>query len=92
MKFFTELFLLKKFLVSFLKLLFGCMYKVEIACVDTSQECAGQVWIWLWSIDFDKVAPLEMTKKIWNFQFPFSNFYLVEIAGLMIFDSYPPWR
>jgi hypothetical protein len=31
-------------------------------------------------------------KKIWNFQFPFSNFYSVEIAGLVIFDSYPSWN
>jgi hypothetical protein len=40
------------------------MYKVEIARVDTSQECAGQVRIWLWSIDFDKVIHLEIQKNM----------------------------
>jgi hypothetical protein len=53
---------------SFRSLTFVCMYdKVEIRFVDTSWEYAGQVQIWLWSVDF-----WEWTlKKNRNFQFLF---------------------
>jgi hypothetical protein len=43
------------------------MYRVEIAYVDTSWECAGHVRIWLWSIDFDKAIPLEKKNEIFSF-------------------------
>jgi hypothetical protein len=42
--------------------MFECMYRVEIACEDTSYECADQVWIWLGYVDFDKVIPLKNMK------------------------------
>jgi hypothetical protein len=43
------------------------MYKVQIACVGTSKECAGQFGL----LVFDRVIPLEVEKKQTNFQFRF---------------------
>jgi hypothetical protein len=43
-------------------------------------------------LSFDIVVPLDVQEShIWNFQFPFFNFWRIEIADLMIFDSYSPW-
>jgi hypothetical protein len=40
------------------KLLFGCMYKVEIACVDTSK-----VKFKFGPMNFDRIIPLEHEKN-----------------------------
>jgi hypothetical protein len=39
--------------------------------MDTSKDCAGQVWIWLWFNDFWQNYASFTMKIIWNFQFPF---------------------
>jgi hypothetical protein len=57
------------------------MCRVEIARVDTSYECAGQVRIWLWSIDFDKVIPLEITKKYEIFSFHSLTFIRLKLRS-----------
>ena len=47
-----------------------CMYKIGIACEDSSLEYAGQVWIWLWSVEFWQLSLLNFEKNR-NCQFPF---------------------
>jgi hypothetical protein len=57
------------------------MYRVEIAPVDTSYECAGQVQIWLWSIDFDKVICREITKRYEIFSFHSPTFIRLKLRS-----------
>jgi hypothetical protein len=46
-----------------------------IYCVNTSFECAGQVYIGYGPTIFLQLSLMNLVKKTWNFQFPLSNFF-----------------